>query len=134
MTAILEHRVVHLCVYMCVCAHSSCASRALRPTRTQTPCGIQLCFTNLHQRGPRSSSSPTPTVTLVSKRGKGEGHTHSCTHRHTHVEHGSQPAEIIHLDICACVLLGGEIGERERGNVEGRRVRYEGEDDGQQKA
>lgn len=72
-----------------------------------------------YQYGRYSPSPPAPAVCLVSKRRKQEKHT--CT------EHGSQPAEIIHLDICACILLEGEIGER-------RRARYEGGNDGQQKA
>jgi len=33
---------------------------------------------------------------------------------HQYKKHGSKPAKIIHLDICAGTLLGGEIRERER--------------------
>lgn len=82
MTAMLEYQVVHLCVYMCVLC-------LLRPSWTLNA-GIQLCFANLHQYGPRSSSS----VTLVSKRGKGgETHTHAHAQTHTHVQNmvASQP-------------------------------------------
>lgn len=57
---------------------------------------------------------PNPMILLFPKEESG-GNRHTRAHARTHTQNmGSQPAEIIHLDICACVLLEGEIAERER--------------------
>lgn len=76
----------------------------------------QKCLTNLYQDGPLSSPSPPshhPPPPLFSIQIE-ETHTHTDTQNM-----GASQPEIIHLDICACTLLRGEIGEGESGKKKG---------------
>ena len=85
MTAILEHRVVHLCVYMCVCVRTPRVLRAhsgLRGRKRHVEFSyVLLIFTSA---APVRLRRRPPRLLLFPKEERGrDTHTHARTDTHT---------------------------------------------------